>query len=56
MYSVTGWWKERPEKERWRRSVRYSLVVSIEAPEVGIDIYTAVATKIATSVATEVSA
>lgn len=54
VYPVTGWWKERPDSERWRRSVRYSLVVSIEVPEVGVDIYTPVATAIEAAAAVEV--
>jgi hypothetical protein len=54
VYPVTGWWKERPDRERWRRSVRYSLVVSIEVPEVGVDIYTPVAAAIEAAAAVEV--
>lgn len=42
VFPVTGWWKERMHLERWRNDVRYSLVVSIHAPEVGVDIYTPV--------------
>jgi hypothetical protein len=49
---IGGWWKERPAFERWRNRVRYSLVVSIHAPEVGVDIYTPVATKIAAAAVT----
>ena len=43
VYPVAGWWKERRRLERWRNKIRYSLVVSILAPEVGVDIYTPVA-------------
>ncbi len=42
VYPVSGWWKERHNLERWRRKARYSLVVSIHAPEVEVDLYTPV--------------
>ncbi len=40
IYPVTGWWKEQPKRDRSEDGVRYSLVVSIETPEVEIDIWT----------------
>ena len=46
VFPVGGWWKERPHLDRWQRSVRYSLVVTIKAPEVDVDIYTPVANQI----------
>lgn len=42
VFPVSGWWKER----RISKTTRYSLVVSIETPEVDVDIYTPVALKI----------
>jgi len=42
VFPVGGWWKERPHLGRWEETVRYALVVSIRAPEVGVDIYTPV--------------
>lgn len=42
VYPVIGWWKERANFERWGKSARYALVVSIKTPEVETDIYTAV--------------
>jgi hypothetical protein len=51
IFPVSGWWKERPSFGRWQNRVRYSLIVSIHAPEVGIDIYSPVASKIAETVA-----
>jgi hypothetical protein len=42
VYPVVGWWRERPQFERWCQRVRYALVVSIHAPEVDIDLYTPV--------------
>ncbi len=42
VYPVTGWWKERHNLGRWRQKARYSLVVSIHAPEIEVDLYTPV--------------
>ena len=43
VYPVTGWWKERPHKGRIESKTRYSLIVSIEAPEQQVDLYAAIA-------------
>jgi len=42
IYPVTGWWRERPQFERYNRSVRYSLVASIHTPAQNVDLYTPV--------------
>ncbi|MBM7405009.1 MULTISPECIES: S8 family peptidase [Sphingomonadaceae] len=47
VFPVSGWWKEKPGLQRWDRSARYALCVSIRAPETDIDLYTAVANQIA---------
>lgn len=36
----------RPRLERYERAARYTLIVSIRAPEVYVDLYTAVANQI----------
>lgn len=46
VYPTMGWWKTRPSEDRFMRSVRYSLVVSIETPDVATDIYTPVAVQL----------
>jgi len=46
VYPTMGWWKTRPGEGRFTRSVRYSLVVSIETPDVATDIYTPVAVQV----------
>ena len=46
IYPTMGWWKTWPSEERYTRSVRYSLVVTIETPNVNTDIYTPVAVQI----------
>jgi hypothetical protein len=46
VYPVGGWWKERPHLDRWASQARFSLVVTIDAGENDIDIYTPVMTAI----------
>jgi len=46
VYPTTGWWRTRGHLGCWGKRTRYSLIVSIETPEVDNDIYVAVATKI----------
>jgi hypothetical protein len=43
VFPVSGWWKEKPALQRWDRSARYALVVSVRAPGANIDIYTPIA-------------
>ena len=50
IYPVLGWWKERPNLERWGKTARYSLIVSIKTPSVSTDIYTTVENKISSLV------
>jgi hypothetical protein len=46
IFPVTGWWKEYVGLGRWNSGARYSLIVSIRAPEVDVDIYTPVAVQL----------
>ncbi len=46
VYPVIGWWRERTHLKQYNKKVRYSLVVSISAPEVDIDLYTPIVTQI----------
>lgn len=41
-----GWWKERPKHERFNRPARYSLIVSIHAPEADVDLFAPVENQI----------
>src|SRR5690606_7300773 len=50
VYPALGWWKTRPALERYNKSARYALIVSIHAPEVDVNLYAAVATQIDTPV------
>jgi hypothetical protein len=54
VYPVIGWWRERYQLGRWKRSARYALVVSIRTPETSVDIYEAVANQIRIATATTV--
>jgi hypothetical protein len=48
VYPTTGWWKERNHLNRWDSQCRYSLIVSIETPELEqeINIYIPVAAQV----------
>jgi hypothetical protein len=52
IYPVGGWWKEK--KERCDQVARYSLIVTIQVPEVDVDIYTPVSNLIPTEIETEI--
>jgi len=47
IYPAVGWWKTRHALERYNQAARYSLIVSIHAPEVDVDLYSTVAAKVA---------
>ncbi len=46
VYPVLGWWKERANLQHWGKQARYALVVTIQAPDIEMDIYTPVANQI----------
>lgn len=46
VYPSLGWWKTRPALERYNQQIRYSLVVSIDAPDIDVDLYTPIANQI----------
>ena len=54
LYPATGWWKTRPKLERYSHIARYALVVSIRAPEVDVDLYTAVKNLVEAEVQVEI--
>ena len=53
VYPALGWWKTRTALQRYDGAARYSLVISIKAPEVGVDLYTEVVNRIETSATVE---
>jgi hypothetical protein len=54
IYPALGWWKTRPRLARYDRPARYTLAVSIRAPEVDVELYSAIASQIETAVTVEV--
>jgi hypothetical protein len=50
VHPVIGWWRERAWLGRWNKQARYSLIVSLHAPELDVDIYTPVAVKVGATV------
>lgn len=50
VYPALGWWKTRLRLERYNKLARYALIISIRAPEIEIDLYTAIANQIAVPV------
>ena len=52
VFPVGGWWKERKHLDRWASPARFSLVVTIDAGETDIEIYTPVANAIENLVVT----
>lgn len=55
VFPAMGWWRNRPSHGRFERAARYSLLVSIEAPEVEQDLYATVAQQIGVPVAAEIA-
>jgi Subtilase family len=53
VYPTMGWWNKRPHLGSWQKTARYSLIVTIETPEVETDLYTPVATQIGVPVVIE---
>ncbi len=54
IFPAMGWWRNRSSHGRFDRAARYSLLVSIEAPEIQHDLYSIVAQQIAAPVAIEI--
>lgn len=54
VFPVGGWWKYRTALDRWRNSVFYSLIVSIETPDEDVDIYTEISNQIQVEVDIEI--
>jgi hypothetical protein len=50
VFPSLGWWRERKHLERWRKTARYALIISIEAAQTEVDLYAAVMAKIAVPV------
>lgn len=55
VYAVGGWWKRNRRKDRLDLPIRYSLIVSLKTQELGVDLYTPIATDLQVPVAIEVT-
>lgn len=53
VFPVTGWWKERPVRDRSDLGARYALVLSIETPVETADLWTPVAQQVGIPVVVE---
>ena len=53
VYPALGWWKTRTVLERYEKQARYALVVSINAPELDVDLYTPIANQVGVAVEIE---
>jgi hypothetical protein len=54
VYPALGWWKTRVAQEQYDRAAPYTLIVSIHAPAVQEDLYSAIETQIAIRTATQI--
>jgi hypothetical protein len=48
-----GWWKDQPDRDRSNDGVPYALIISIETPEVDMDIWTPVAQQVGVPIEVE---
>lgn len=53
IYPTMGWWNKRPHLEGWKKSARYSLVVTIATPGIESNIYTSVANMLGVPIVNE---
>jgi len=51
IYPVGGWWKSNTSLSRWDRAARYTLIVSLRAPDVDIDLHAEIASMVDVGVA-----
>ena len=53
VFPVSGWWKDRKDRDHSARGAHYALVASIESPTEDIDLWTPVATELGLSIEVE---
>lgn len=46
VFPVTGWWKENKARDRSEGGARYALILSVETPDLDVDVWTPVAQQI----------
>ena len=42
VYPVAGWWKTSKKQERYNKTARYALIISIRTPKTDVDLYSAI--------------
>lgn len=55
MKPVIGWWRSRGTKDDCSKGTRYSLVATLSAPEVEIDLHTPIATLVESTTDIEIA-
>ncbi|EGR4210622.1 S8 family peptidase [Vibrio cholerae] len=55
IYPASGWWKTRNSHERYDSKARYALIVSLSVPNVEVDLYSEIQTKIDSSIITKIT-
>ncbi len=55
IYPVMGWWRDRPSQERYMDKARYALIVTLEAPEAGVDLQAHVAATVDAMIAAKIA-
>lgn len=50
IYPVGGWWKSNTTLGRWDRAARYTLIVTLRAPDVEIDLHAEIAAEIGVAI------
>ena len=53
VFPVAGWWKNRARYDQSEMGVDYSLIISIDSPEVDVDLWTPIATQIGVAIPIE---
>ena len=53
VFPVSGWWKDRKDRDHSDRGAHYSLIVSIESPTEDVDLWTPVATELGVPIEVE---
>lgn len=54
VFPVIGWWRERHNLGKWNKKIRYSLIVSLESPEIDVDLLTPILSEIKAKVDTTI--
>ena len=56
VYPIQGWWKTRPSHKCYNNKAPYSLVISFEGDDLGVDLYSHIETEIENMVSAQIAA